>query len=52
MLNRKSYFIREHIGLLKLSNTYDILAPETEQTLAVAREEPGILNHMLRLAGK
>jgi uncharacterized protein YxjI len=50
MLDRKSYFIREHVGLLKLSDTYDIIDPETQQTLGTAREHPGVLIHLLRLA--
>ena len=48
MLNRKTYFIREHVGLLKLSNTYDILDPETEEQIGVAQEKPGTLVHLLR----
>lgn len=39
MLNRKQYFIREHAGLLKLSDVYDILDPETKAKLGEAREE-------------
>jgi uncharacterized protein YxjI len=49
MLNRKTYFIREHVGLLKLSDTYDILDPETKQQLGIAQEKPGLLMHLLRL---
>lgn len=50
MLSRKTYFIREHVGLLKLSDTYDILDPETQKQIGVAKEEPGLLVHLLRLA--
>ena len=39
MLNRKTYFIREHVGLMKLSDTYDILDPETKQQLGIAKEK-------------
>jgi hypothetical protein len=49
MLNRKTYFIREHVGLLKLSNTYDILDPETVNQIGIAREKPGGLILALRL---
>lgn len=49
MLNRKSYFIREHAGLLKMSDTYDILDPETQGQLGIAKEKPGALIHLLRL---
>lgn len=49
MLNRKAYFIREHVGFLKLSDTYDILDPETQVQLGIAQEKPGVLVHVLRL---
>ena len=49
MLNRKTFFIREHVGLIKLSNTYDILDPESEGRLGIAQERPGGFVHMLRL---
>ncbi len=48
MLDRKTYFIREHVGLLKLSDTYDILDPETKAQLGIAKEKPGALIHVLR----
>ena len=48
MLNRKTFFIREHVGVLKLSNTYDILDPETKEQLGIAKEKPGMLLHILR----
>lgn len=48
MLNRKTYFIREHIGFLKLSDTYDILDAETQTQLGIAREKPGALILALR----
>lgn len=49
MLNRKQYFIREHVGLLKLTDTYDILDPETKAKLGEAREEVSGLVKVLRL---
>jgi uncharacterized protein YxjI len=39
MLGRTAYFVREHVGLLKLQNTYDILDPASGAQLAVAAEE-------------
>jgi uncharacterized protein YxjI len=48
MLNRQSYFIREHVGFMKLSNTYDILDPETQRQIGVAQERPGALIQVLR----
>jgi len=49
MLARKTYFIRERVGFLKLADTYDILDPETQQQLGIAKEKPGALVHILRL---
>jgi uncharacterized protein YxjI len=49
MLNRKTFFIREHVGLMKLSNTYNILDPEGEGQLGIAQERPGALIQVLRL---
>lgn len=48
MLDKNTYFIREHVGMLKLSDTYDILDPETSEQLAIAREKPGGWIHVLR----
>lgn len=48
MLNRKAYFIREHVGFLRLSDTYDILDPETQGQLGIAQEKPGVAIHLLR----
>lgn len=49
MLDRMHYFIREHVGLLKMHDAYDIIDPRTEQTIGLAREEPGLLVQFLRL---
>ena len=48
MLDNNTYFIREHVGMLKLSDTYDILDPDTGQQIAIAREKPGALIIFLR----
>ena len=48
MLSRKTFFIREHVGFLKLSDTYDILDPATQRQVGIAREKPGTLIHVLR----
>lgn len=49
MLDRQTYFVREHVGMLKFSDTYDILDPETQQPLGIAKEKPGALVQILRL---
>jgi len=48
MLNRKSFFIREHVGFLKMSDTYDILDPLNQEKIGVAKEKPGGLVIVLR----
>jgi uncharacterized protein YxjI len=49
MLDRKTFFIRERVAIVKLSDTYDILDPETGAQIGVAKEKPGALIHLLRL---
>lgn len=49
MLHRKIFFIREHVGFIKLTDTYDILDPETREQLGVAKEKPAPFIQVLRL---
>jgi uncharacterized protein YxjI len=49
MLSRKTYFIREHVGFMKLTDTFDILDPETQDQLGIAKEKPGAFFKFLRL---
>src|SRR5262245_24801152 len=49
LLGRTTYFVKEHVGLMKLADTYDILDPESGQQLAVAKEEPPTWAKYLRL---
>ncbi|WP_022825208.1 RNAse [Hymenobacter norwichensis] len=45
LFNRHAYFIREHIGFLKLKDTFDVLDAETKEHLGYATEEnPAWLN--------
>jgi uncharacterized protein YxjI len=49
MLNLKTYLVKEHAGLFKLVDTYDIFDAATGQQVATAHEEvPGWV-HALRL---
>ncbi|MCX6938310.1 MAG: phospholipid scramblase-related protein [Verrucomicrobia bacterium] len=53
MLNRQAYFIREHVGLLKLTDAYDILDPVSKTKLGEAREEiSGLVKFFRLLLGK
>jgi uncharacterized protein YxjI len=49
LLERTSFFVKERTGLLKLTDTYDILDPATGQNIGIAREEPPIWAKWLRL---
>ena len=39
-----SYVIKEHVGVFKMTGTYDIFNPETNEQIAVAQEKKGFLN--------
>ena len=49
LTDHRSFFIKEHAGILKLTDTYDILDPDTKQPLGIAREEVSGLVKFLRL---
>jgi uncharacterized protein YxjI len=49
LLERTVFFVKEHVALLKLTNTYDILDPVTQQQIGVAKEEPPTWAKWLRL---
>ena len=47
MLDRKTYVVKERVGLMKLVDTYDLLDPQTGQQIGVAKEEPpGIIKYL------
>ncbi len=39
LLNRNVFFVKEHVGIFKAANNFDILDPETEELLMTCREE-------------
>jgi uncharacterized protein YxjI len=39
LLHLRTFLIKEHVGMFKLTDTYDIFDPETGRKLGVAREE-------------
>lgn len=49
MLTRNTFFVREHVALIKLTGAYDILDPETQAIIGIAREEPPAWAKYLRL---
>ncbi|HID75644.1 MAG TPA: RNAase [Planctomycetaceae bacterium] len=49
VLNRNLFLVKEHVGLFKAANNYDIYDPETGQQLMECREERlGLLTKLLR----
>ncbi|MFT6715698.1 MAG: hypothetical protein ACJA0Q_000326 [Saprospiraceae bacterium] len=49
VLRRNLYFIKEHVGMFKASNNYDILDPESQETIMNCREEKlGFFTKILR----
>lgn len=48
LLNRSSYFVKERVALLKLVDTYDLLDPETQQNIGIAKEDPSGFIKFLR----
>lgn len=49
MLTRKTYFVKERVALVKLTDAYDILDPETQEQIGSAKEEPATWAKYLRL---
>ena len=49
LLERTSFFIRERVAVIKLTDTYDILDPMTQQVIGIAKEEPPAWAKWLRL---
>lgn len=49
ILNNNAFFVKEHTGILKAANNYDILDPATNQIILECREETlGIITKFLR----
>lgn len=49
LLNHKTFFIKEHVAMMKLAGAYDIYDPETNNQIGIAKEEPGGLVKYSRL---
>jgi uncharacterized protein YxjI len=49
LLKRRRFFIKERVSLLKLTDTYDILDPDTKQSIGIAKDEPPMWAKLLRL---
>ena len=48
-LDLDQFIVKEHVGMFKLTDVFDILDPNTQQKIALAREVPGGFIKFLRL---
>lgn len=48
MLERRQFFVRERVAFIRLSDTYDILDPETKAQIGLAKEEAPVWVKALR----
>jgi uncharacterized protein YxjI len=49
LLERREFFVKERVGFVKLTDTYDILDPASQSPIGIAREEPPGWAKWLRL---
>lgn len=52
LLQRRTFFVKERVAVLRLTDTYDILDPESKQKVGVAKEEPPLWAKLLRFVFK
>lgn len=52
LFDLRTYVVKERVALLKLTDTYDILDPQTGSVIAVAKEEPEPWAKWLRIVIK
>ena len=52
VLNRNLFFVKEHAGIFKASNSYDVLDPTTQQIILNCREERLGFVHVPQPPGK
>ena len=49
ILNQNAFFVKEHVGLLKAANNYDVLDPANGRTILHCREDKlGFFTKILR----
>lgn len=49
LLDRRLFFVKERVAVLKLTDTYDIFDPQTNQQIGIAKDEPSGGIKFLRL---
>ncbi len=52
ILNRNLFFVKEHIGMFKAANNYDVLDPDSQEIIMTCREPNlGFFTKILRFTG-
>ena len=49
LLSNKDYLVKEHVAMMKLTDTYDIFDPATNERIGVMKDEPSNFLKYLRL---
>lgn len=49
LLSYRQFFVKERVAMLKLTDTYDIFDPSSNQQIGIARDEPASWAKILRL---
>ncbi len=52
LLDRRTFFVKERVAVLRITDTYDILDPETKDKIGIAKEEPPLWVKLLRFVLK
>lgn len=51
ILNRNQFFVREHVGMFKAANNFDVLDPQTGETIIHCREDNlGFFTKLMRFS--
>jgi uncharacterized protein YxjI len=50
LLERTTFFVKERVAIMKLTDTYDIFDPASGRQIGIAKEEPPVWAKWLRLA--
>jgi len=51
ILNNNQFFVKEHVGMFKAANNFDVLNPETQEIMLTCREDSlGFFTKMLRFS--
>lgn len=49
LFSRRTYVVKERVAVIKLTDTYDLIDPETQAVIGIAKDEPAAWLKYLRL---